>query len=1020
MKPVKLSMQAFGPYREREMVDFAELGPNRVFLIHGDTGSGKTTILDAMVFALYGDTSGGERRADQMRCESAAPDLPTEVAFDFALGPKSYRIRRRPAQQLMGPRSATPVSKQAEVAVWERTGCDSSEEGRPLALRIREADALVRGLLGFSCEQFRQVVILPQGRFRELLSSGSDKREEILRQLFRTERFRDLEAALLERAKLVRKEMERLTVEREAQLGLVGVADDTDLAASIERVEGEVESTMDRVKEQEAAAQAAVDALTVAETVEEARRSVAAARKDVEALESRSAEIAAMQGRLEAGLRADKVRPTADRLSDGLARLQEVLATRAKADHELAAGLDAERAAVERLAAENERLPERRAAAERVRQLEALTVALVGLREAESAANSAAARAASAKAAAEEAGRALQQAHLRAEELSEVVGRGRAAAARIEGARAQLDQARQVEDRCRRLVEAGVAVAAAGERRAALAAAEADCLRGYELAESALGTAEELWRSGRAVALAAGLRAGEPCPVCGSIEHPAPASGAEGGVADEQLDASRAAAAAARETYDRSREAAAASGSELAAAQVLERSILQELGLGPRLSRGEAKAAVETCTAELETLEEQAGLAGREGELEDAGRRVAEAAAAAETARDAVIEEERGLARAEARLAERAAGIPEDLKEEGPLGDALAEARGKERELEAKFAEARERAAETKEGRIALQTSAERAVEAQKEAEGHEGACREMFREALRAHGFAGEEYWQRHLLLEPELATLELDLKTYQEALHQAKGRLQQAETGLATQPEPGNLAYLRSAAEEARLEHGRAIGRHSDARAALERLIGVRERLAEIDRKSEDVRRAYQTVGVLADVANGQNPSRVSFQRWVLGVYLDEVLATASRKLYAMSKGRYQLERQREAAGWRRASGLDIAVFDEFSGRSRPAVTLSGGESFLAALALALGLAETVQAHSAGTPLETIFVDEGFGALDPDALELAVEALMELQLSGRLVGVISHVPELRQVIPARLEVRGGSDGSRTRFVVP
>ena len=184
--------------------------------------------------------------------------------------------------------------------------------------------------------------------------------------------------------------------------------------------------------------------------------------------------------------------------------------------------------------------------------------------------------------------------------------------------------------------------------------------------------------------------------------------------------------------------------------------------------------------------------------------------------------------------------------------------------------------------------------------------------------------------------------------------------------------------------------------------------------------MRRTYNTVGVLSEVANGGNPSRMSFQRWVLGVYLDEVLVGASRKLFAMSKGRYQLQRRREASGGRRPSGLDLAVFDEFSGTSRPAVTLSGGESFLAALSLALGLADTVQEHAAGVPLETIFVDEGFGALDSDALELAIDALMELQLGGRLVGVISHVPELRQVIPARLEVRGGSGGSSTRFVVP
>jgi len=162
------------------------------------------------------------------------------------------------------------------------------------------------------------------------------------------------------------------------------------------------------------------------------------------------------------------------------------------------------------------------------------------------------------------------------------------------------------------------------------------------------------------------------------------------------------------------------------------------------------------------------------------------------------------------------------------------------------------------------------------------------------------------------------------------------------------------------------------------------------------------------------------VSFQRWVLGKYLDVVLVSASERLRAMSRERYELHRQRETTDLRRASGLELAVADAWSNRSRPAVTLSGGESFLAALSLALGLAETVEAQSGGVRLETIFVDEGFGALDQSALDLAMEALVQLQGTGRLVGVISHVPELRQVIKARLEVSGGPEGSTTSFHLP
>ena len=197
-------------------------------------------------------------------------------------------------------------------------------------------------------------------------------------------------------------------------------------------------------------------------------------------------------------------------------------------------------------------------------------------------------------------------------------------------------------------------------------------------------------------------------------------------------------------------------------------------------------------------------------------------------------------------------------------------------------------------------------------------------------------------------------------------------------------------------------------------------RRALRDIDRQSREVEALYRVVGRLSDVANGQaGGAKVSFQRWVLGKYLDIVLVAASERLRAMSRERYELHRQREASDFRTVSGLELAVADSWSNRSRPAITLSGGESFLAALSLALGLAETVEAQSGGVRLETIFVDEGFGALDPGALDLAMDALVQLQDAGRLVGVISHVPELQQVIKARLEVNGGPEGSSTRFHV-
>jgi exonuclease SbcC len=186
--------------------------------------------------------------------------------------------------------------------------------------------------------------------------------------------------------------------------------------------------------------------------------------------------------------------------------------------------------------------------------------------------------------------------------------------------------------------------------------------------------------------------------------------------------------------------------------------------------------------------------------------------------------------------------------------------------------------------------------------------------------------------------------------------------------------------------------------------------ERAAELDKK-------YQTVGYIADVANGKNPHSVTFQRFVLGALLDDVLVAASQRLKIMSKGRYLMQRQSKLTDGRKAGGLDLEVSDAYTGHTRSAGTLSGGESFLAALSLALGLADVVQSYSGGVYLDTIFIDEGFASLDPEALDAAMQALIDLQQGGRLVGIISHVSELKERIDTRLEITAGKSGSSAKF---
>jgi exonuclease SbcC len=321
--------------------------------------------------------------------------------------------------------------------------------------------------------------------------------------------------------------------------------------------------------------------------------------------------------------------------------------------------------------------------------------------------------------------------------------------------------------------------------------------------------------------------------------------------------------------------------------------------------------------------------------------------------------------------------------------------------------------------------AAERDLEAARETHGRElkaaADARDAFVAALADQGFEQEDAYAAAVRNEAELAEAEAEVARHGRELGEAAGQLAQARSAVEEHPVTGELDQVEWGHDEAARLAGEAQARHGEAAARLANLRSVREALDDLGERSREVGELYKVVGRLSDVANGQaEGAKVSFQRWVLGRYLDIVLVAASERLRAMSRERYELHRQQEATDLRRASGLELAVADSWSNRSRPAVTLSGGESFLAALSLALGLAETVEEQSGGVRLETIFVDEGFGALDQSALDLAMEALVQLKDTGRLVGVISHVPELRQVIKARLEVRGGPGGSSTSFHLP
>lgn len=872
MRPLRLELSAFGPYAETQVIDFTELGERRLFLVHGATGAGKTTLLDAICFALYGDATGIEREGKGFRSQFAGADRMTEVTLDFQLGARSYRVTRRPEQERARLKGEGTVISPPTATLWDRTDCDGpGEEGRVLATRVTHVTAAVADRLGFRSEQFRQVIVLPQGRFRDLLLAGSKEREDILRQLFDTAFYGRIEEALKERSRELRVLAEELRTRRSALLAQEECADGGAVEALQQQLATQKAGCDARLSDLQQQSSAAAQALERARSQQAGFDKLAAAEQALAALRADEAETELRRERVAAGRRAAGLADLATQLAGQrkAAAAEESALAKLRTRH-AAVGQELQAATME-WQAQGARTPEREALASRLASLE----------------------------------RALPMVR----ELAGLLERESAAARQEQAAGAGMDEV-------------------------ALALAEA---RAHA---TALRQARE---AGSAALLAAELRAGEPCPVCGSKEHPQPAGGTREVPSPREMLAAEQATSTAEARLESARQA------RQAVAQSLS-------GL-------------------------QAGIAALEKQL------------------DGVAEPSQ-------------AGLREALAAAARLREECAQATtAMERATDAEQM-ARERAAAVAAALEAAETQAKAARDAVT------GTEREWVRRLAKA-GFAGEQDYQSAHLPEAELQRLEERVAAHDRKLAAAQTIVEQRRAEMAGRAPP-DLAAAQTAADAAARAHSVAAEESGRLANRLEALEKLRARLAEIGERYAETEAQFGVFGSIARAASGDNPHRVSLQRFVLASRLDDVLAAASRRLAMMTRGRYLLRRNTETADRRAAGGLELVVDDAYTANTRPVATLSGGESFQAALALALGLSEVVQAYAGGIHLDTIFIDEGFGSLDPEALDLAIDTLLDLQQAGRLVGVISHVPELRERIDVRLEVLAGTAGSRAVFRLP
>lgn len=1049
MKPLVLELKAFGPFAGCQRIDFGELGEKSFFLIHGPTGSGKTSILDGIAFALYGDSSGGERDGRQMRSHHADAATLTEVSLDFALGDARYRVRRvpeqmRPARRGGGETKQNPLAElwrldspadapaeaqaQRESATADGAAAASSPLGaKPLAAGWSDVTRQIVALLGFESRQFRQVIMLPQGRFREFLTVGTPERERILQTLFGTEIYRRAEDALKDAARALEREAETVRARRQALLDQAEVADEAALSVRVDAQQAAVAAAQAVEQTATQAALAAEKALTDARLVAERFAEADAARVGHAELLAAQPAWALRRTELAAAQTAATLLPLAEAASD--ARRQH--AAEAQRQQALTAALnDARRqqaAAAAALAGEEAKAPQRAQASARCGELDALAErvsALAALRGELAAATTTSEQAQTMLAARRQAARqaleaqaaaqsALQQAQLAAATLAGVQAEDirlqallalREDYARLGDAQARAQQ--ELAQKTQALAQAEAARDAARAQRESIAAA---------------------WLAGQAARLAQSLHAGEPCPVCGAREHPAPAGAAAHGqsgdlfaepatpvtlVGDSELQAADAALADGERCHSEAQRDQLAAQQSVALNTARLADLARALGAAAGL-RADAAAVRSKLAATSATAATLPALTLALSQAD--GQRLAaeNAQTAAESAAQAAQSRQAQLA---GQFAERSAGIPEALLVPGALAAAQTQARQQLAALEQSLAVATQAARAAGEALASAQARQGESAQALTRLAQAAGEREQEFAARVLAAGFADAAAWSAARRDAATTAALENALRSNDAALAAASERLLRASAAVEGCTRPA-LPALQEAHDAARAQQLAATRAARDAQALLANSRQFAATLASLAGEHAALEARYGVLRQVADTASGNNPQRLSFQRYVLATLLEQVLVATTQRLARMSRGRYEMRRREAPVDQRSAAGLDLEVFDQHTGSTRAVATLSGGESFLASLALALGLSDVVQAAAGGIRLDAIFVDEGFGTLDPEALDAAIRALKDLQQAGRMVGIISHVAELKEWIDARLEVLPSPRGSVARF---
>ena len=929
MRPLRLTLSAFGPYAAETTLDLEKLGKGGLYLITGDTGAGKTTIFDAITYALYDHSSSGIREGSMLRCKYADDKTPTFVELEFEVHGVRYTVRRNPEYQRPKARGEGMTTEKADATL-------TYPDDRPPVTKAKDVTAAVQEIIGLDYNQFSQIVLIAQGQFTKLLNASTEERSRIFRKLFRTQRYAQLQERLQAEASALNQQRTAQNAKLDSLLGgLQFSPEDPDAEALRALCAQTVPET----------ALALLDALTA--------RQAAALEEAGTALQATEAQLDTVQQQLGAAAQAQ-------RLAQQLAARQAELAAAKPA-------LDAARAEAGRHAGD-------------AAQLDALTAQVTQAQSALAAYDALDTLCRQQTEARDAARLAAAQAHKRRTQLDSLN-------AALAAAETELAALADADTRLLALQNRSAQLTQRGEALAKLEQRLADCQRqakaahkaqeNYRAAAAAQDEArarrdalERAFLDAQAGLLAESLTEGAPCPVCGSTHHPARALLPHTAPTQAQVEAARQAAA---EADRQAQNASAAAQSALAAANEAKTSLRRdaETLLPERFTTPEGTVPLTFALMTNVLAEENTALQAAQTDCKAQCQQ-----AEADCRRKAQLEADRqAKTRQRPALEQAAAEADRSAAAQNASADAL-EGQIAERRAALPYsrrADAQAALDKLEADRSTLRTGMDTAQRKLKQAE-QTVAAAEAAVEALTAQQTAAQKELPARSA--EELTAQQTELTAAREAL-----RSREKQLSAQLLPNRKTAAQYRAAAE---------------ARQALES--------------------RWQWVSALAATAGGTLTSKqkIKLEAYIQMNYLDRILRYANTRLMQMTAGQYELERI-GAENQRSQSGLDLGVIDHYNGTRRSVKTLSGGESFKASLALALGLSDEVQSSAGGIRLDTLFLDEGFGSLDEESLELAIRVLSGLTEGDRLVGIISHVGALKDRIDRQVVVHKARTGGST-----